>query len=122
MFGVSGPVIASVSPNRRIPGTQVTISGSGFGTAPGSVWLGNASGAVVSWSETPVVATVAPGSGSGFVQILQSGVLSNSVSFALNTPHIMGVSPTAGSPGTVATITGTGFGASQGSGSVRLGT
>jgi len=37
-------------------------------------------------------------------------------------PHIMGVSPTAGSPGTVATITGTGFGASQGSGSVRLGT
>jgi len=33
---------------------KVTITGSGFGSTQGSVWLGTANGAIVSWSDTQV--------------------------------------------------------------------
>ncbi len=69
-----------------------------------------------------MVAAVAVGSSSGTVQILQGGVLSNLFNFTVNVPHITSVSPAAGSPGTTVTIPGTGFGATQGSGIVQLGT
>ena len=53
--------------------------------------------------------------------VLQNGVMSNAVPFAVNTLHITSVSPVSGGSGTSVTITGTGFGASQGSGMVLLG-
>src|SRR5579864_7129081 len=46
---------------------------------------------------------------------------SNSVPFAVNTPTITGVDPNTGGAGTSVTISGSGFGASQGSGVVWLG-
>jgi regulation of enolase protein 1 (concanavalin A-like superfamily) len=122
-FNVNTASITSITPNNGVPGTQVTISGSGFGAVQGSgnAWLGSAYGTVVSWSDTQVAATVAVGSSSGTVQILQGGMLSNPLNFTVNIPHITGVSPAAGSPGTTVTISGTGFGATQGSGAVQLG-
>ena len=56
------PSITGVSPTSGTPGTQVTISGSGFGSVrgTGAVWLGSTVAAVVSWSDTQVVATVLP--------------------------------------------------------------
>ncbi len=122
-FSVNTASITGITPDNGVPGTQVTISGSGFGAVQGigNAWLGSASGTVVSWSDSQVVATVATGSTSGAVQILQNGVLSNSLSFTVNVPHITGISPSAGSPGTTVTISGTGFGATQGSGSIELG-
>ncbi len=74
--------ISSVAPASGVPGTQVTITGSGFGAAQGSgqVWLGTANGLVQSWSDTQVVALVASGSTSGTAQVLQGGVVSNTVS------------------------------------------
>ena len=120
-FLINAPTISSISPTSGIPGTQVTITGSGFGSDAGSIWLGTANGTIVSWADGQVVATVAPGSTSGVAQILQSGVMSNAVIFTVNVPRIANVSPGAGSPGTTITISGTGFGSAQGNGSIQLG-
>jgi hypothetical protein len=122
-FNVSTATISSVTPASGAPGTQVTIGGSGFGAAQGSgqVWLGTANGVVQSWSDTQVVALVAAGSASGNALVLQNGVMSNAVPFSVGTPQITGLSPTSGIPGTSVTITGAGFGSSQGSGTVQLG-
>jgi len=111
-FTVNSATISSVTPTSGIAGTQVTITGSGFGATQGSgiVQLGNTAGVVTSWSDGQVVATVAPGSASGTAQILQNGVWSNSVPFAINLPHIASISPNSGAGGTAVTITGNGFG------------
>jgi hypothetical protein len=63
-----------------------------------------------------VVALVASGATSGNAQILQNGVWSNAVPFTVSIPHLTTVSPASGSSGTSVTITGTGFGAVQGTG------
>src|SRR6267378_4060982 len=76
---------------------------------------------VVSWSDTQIVANVGTGSKSGVAQVLQGGVWSNSVTVTVSTPNITSVTPTTGIAGTQVTIAGTGFGASQGSGNVWLG-
>ncbi len=122
-FNVNTATISNVSPTSGVPGTQVTITGSGFGTAQGSgqVWLGTVNGVVQSWSDGQVVAQVALGSMSGSALILQNGVMSNSVPFAVNSLNITSVSPNSGAPGTSVTITGTGFGSTQGNGTVWLG-
>jgi hypothetical protein len=121
-FTVNTPTVSSTSPNSGGAGTQITINGSGFGAVQGSgnVWLGTTYGIVVSWSDAQVVANVAAGSGSGYAQILQNGVWSNSVPFSSNTPNITSVSPSSGSPGTEITISGSGFGSSAGT--LQLGT
>ncbi|HZU28995.1 MAG TPA: IPT/TIG domain-containing protein [Bryobacteraceae bacterium] len=122
-FTVNTAQIASITPNSGIAGTLVTITGSGFGSAQGSgqVWLGTAAASVQSWSDTQVVATVSAGAASGNAQVLQNGVMSNSVPFTINIPHLLSVTPGSGLPGTSVTITGTGFGSTQGSGAVWLG-
>jgi Bacterial Ig-like domain (group 2)/IPT/TIG domain len=96
------PNIGTVSPAAGAAGTQVTITGSGFGATQGSgmVWLGTNLGTVVSWSDTQVVANVSTGSSSGVAQIQQTNGASNSVTFTINTAAIVGVSPNNGLPGT----------------------
>jgi hypothetical protein len=124
LFAVSTATISTVTPPNGVPGTQVTIAGSGFGAvqgAGGQVWLGTMSGVVQSWSDTLVVATVAPGATSGNAQILQNGVMSNAALFGVNSLQITGVDPSSGLPGTSVTFTGTGFGSTQGTGAVMLG-
>ncbi|HKF20416.1 MAG TPA: IPT/TIG domain-containing protein, partial [Candidatus Angelobacter sp.] len=122
-FTVATPVVSSVTPTSGIAGTQVTFNGTGFGAPQGSsnVWLGSTYGTVVSWSDTQVVATVAPGAKSGTAQILQGGVWSDPISFTVATPVVSSVTPTSGVAGTQVTLVGTGFGATQGSGNVWLG-
>src|SRR5207253_649712 len=120
---VSTPNITSVTPTTAMAGTQITITGTGFGTSQGSgnVWLGSTYGVVVSWSDTQIVANVASGSKTGVAQVLQGGVWSNTVNLTVSTPNITSVTPTTAMAGTQITITGTGFGTSQGSGNVWLG-
>ena len=76
---------------------------------------------VVSWSDAQVVATVASGAKTGVAQILQGGVWSNQVNLTVVTPTITSLTPTSGVAGTQVTIAGSGFGATQGSGNVWLG-
>lgn len=114
-------VISNVSPVGAASGVQVTITGAGFGATPGTVLLGTALASVVTWSDTQIVAAVAPGSGSGVAQVQQGDVWSNAVSFTVLTPTIAGVAPLSGAVGDQITITGSGFGAAQGTGSVLIG-
>jgi hypothetical protein len=102
---------------------MVNIAGSGFGAAQGNgqVWLGTALGVVQSWSDAQVVAAVATGSATGNASVLQNGVMSNAVPFTVNTLQLTSISPTSGAAGTSVTFTGAGFGDSQGSGGVWLG-
>ena len=81
-FTVNTATITGVSPSSAAAGTPITITGSYFGSAPGQVFIGNANGVVVSWSDTQVVAQVASQAmpGSSGVQILQNGVMSNAYS------------------------------------------
>jgi hypothetical protein len=123
-FTVIAPNITSINPTSGYPGTQVTFTGTNFGATQGSgsVWLGSkAAGSIVSWSDTQVVATVAANAASGNAQIQQNGVWSNAIAFTVPTPNITSINPTSGIVGTQVTFTGTNFGATQGSGSVWLG-
>src|SRR5208283_2915702 len=111
------PSITTVSPPTGAAGTLIVIKGSGFGYPQGSgtVWLGSTYGAVVNWNDGEIDATVAAISQSGTVQVQQGGLLSNAVSFTVNTATITSVSPSSGVPGTQVTISGSGFGENQGS-------
>jgi hypothetical protein len=109
-FTVNTPSILSVTPASGTAGTQVTVSGSGFGLGQGTVWLGNAAGLVSQWNDSVIVATVAPGAASGNAQVLQNGVWSNAVPFTINVPHVATVTPNSGQAGTAVIITGNGFG------------
>jgi hypothetical protein len=122
-LSVSTAAISGVSPNNGVPGTTVTISGSGFGAAQGTgqVWLGTANATVQSWSDGQIVAIVAPGAATGNAQVLQNGVMSNAIPFTINTLKLISISPTSGASGTSVTLSGVGFGATQGSGVVWLG-
>uniref|UniRef100_Q01V11 Cell surface receptor IPT/TIG domain protein n=1 Tax=Solibacter usitatus (strain Ellin6076) TaxID=234267 RepID=Q01V11_SOLUE len=117
------PTLTGVTPSEAKPGDAVTISGTGFGNTQGigQVWLGSTYGTVVSWTDTLVIATVALNSRTGKAQVLQSGVWSNSLPFTVDTGTITEVLPSSGFPGDVVTINGSGFGNTQGSGSVQLG-
>ena len=76
---------------------------------------------VTSWSATSIVATVPTGATTGNVVVNASGVNSNGASFTVfGTPSITSVSPTSGAVGASVTITGTNFGATQGTGSVTF--
>ncbi|MBS1858428.1 MAG: IPT/TIG domain-containing protein, partial [Acidobacteria bacterium] len=118
------PRVLSVSPGGGSPGTQVTITGSGFGAEQrkGSVWLGTAYGTVVSWSDDRIVATLAAQSRSGVVRVQQRGNWSRPVSFPVDAATIASVWPPSGKPETEVTIRGVRFGDSQGQGRVWLGT
>jgi uncharacterized membrane protein YdjX (TVP38/TMEM64 family) len=123
-FTIITPTISSISPSSGVPGTQVTINGTNFGSTQGSgqLWLGSTyAGSIVSWSATQIVATVAANSISGNAQVQQSGVWGNQVAFTVTSPSITSISPTTARAGDSITITGTNFGSTQGSGQVWLG-
>lgn len=86
------------------------------------VQVGSSPGAVISWSDTQIIAAVAIGSTTGVVQVFQGGVNSSSLPFTVNTTTVVAVTPNSGAAGTQVAITGSGFGSTQGSGMVWLGT
>jgi hypothetical protein len=73
--------ITGISPASGLAGTAVTFSGTGFGASPGMVWLGSTAGQVITWTDTQVVAAVAPAAISGVAWIQQNGVRSNTKGF-----------------------------------------
>lgn len=118
-------MINSISPFYGTPGTSVTISGSGFGTAQGAGKLkfGTAqpieATQIISWSNTKVIAVVPSGVISGEVFIELNGLRTNTVNFGL--VSITSVDPAVVTAGGVVTIEGAGFGATQENRSVRIG-
>jgi hypothetical protein len=105
------PSITGVTPSSGVPGTVVTISGTGFGATQGtgSVTLGSTVGTVITWSSTQIQAVVASNAVTGSVTVQESGVSSNSILFTVNRATISGVSPSTAAPGKQITIAGTYF-------------
>ncbi len=84
------PEITGVTPTSGTPGvTQITVTGSNFGTSQGNGWvqIGNTNATTVSsWTDTQIVATVPDGSLSGVVMVNQNGLYSNEVPFTIVMP------------------------------------
>ena len=113
------PNIATLSPASGEPGTPVTIAGTNFGATQGSstVTFNGVAATPTSWSATSITAPVPAGATTGNVVVTVGGGASNGVNF---TVPITGISPQSGMVGTFVTITGSGFGASQGPSTVLL--
>jgi RHS repeat-associated protein len=122
-FTVIYPKVAGISPSSGAVGTQVTISGSNFGSTQGFVNFQGARGTIVSWSDTAITATVPAGAQSGGVSLNAGGVNSNgAINFTVYGPIVTSISPTSGIVGTQVTINGSGFVALRGSSSVTFNT
>ena len=117
-FSLPSYAVRSISPTTGPVGTQVTITGTGFGSAQGTSSVGFAgvpSTAVQSWSDTEVVASVPDSASTGPVTVSLDGVASNAnVIYQIPGPQENNsVSPTMGTAGTSVTITGSGFRSQQ---------
>ena len=124
-FNIPAPHITSISPTRGNAGTQVTVTGSGFGaTQVGNNALRYYPGyaaAISTWSDTQIVATVPTFASAGPVYVSINGTSSNQdIEFSLITPLITGLVPSSGPVGSQFQINGSGFGDTQGSSTVNM--
>jgi hypothetical protein len=113
------PVITSLTPSSAPVGTSFTINGSNFGATKGfsSITFNGIPVVGTSWSDTSIVTSVPTGASTGNVVVTVGNVASNGVSFTVTpSPTITNLSPSSGLVGTTVTISGSSFGASQGTG------
>jgi hypothetical protein len=116
------PVITDINPFSGPVGASVTISGANFGPQGASTvtFNGVAAGPGV-WTPTAITVPVPYGAISGNIVVKANGMNSNGVLFSvLAAPSITSLNPTSGLVGSPVTITGTNFGSSQGSSTVKF--
>jgi len=119
---VAAPSISSLSPVSGVVGTSVSINGSNFGTTQGSGTVsfnGTAATTITSWASNLVKAPVPTGATTGNVVVHTSGVDSNGSTFTM-TPNITSLSPSTAAVGASVTVTGTNFGSSQGTSTLKF--
>ncbi len=118
------PSITTLTPNSGTVGTSVTIAGANFGATQGTstVTFNGIATTPTSWSATSIAAPVPNGAATGNVIVTVNGVASNGVAFTVTTPgpSLTSLGLTQGPVGATVTITGTNFGASQGSSTVTF--
>lgn len=122
-FTVGNLLVTGISPIAGPVGTQITVSGVGFGASQGSstISINNVSATVSSWSDTQIIATVPSGATTGAVKVVNGGFSSNTdITFTVDTVAVTSITPTSGPVGTQVQINGTGFGSSQGSSTVTF--
>lgn len=120
---VPGPSITGLSPTSGTVGTPVTISGANFGTTQGTstVSFNGTAATPTSWNPSSISVPVPSGATSGNVVVTVGGVASNGVSFTVvPVPNISSLNPVSGQIGTSVVISGTNFGATQGSSTVTF--
>ena len=91
----------------------VTLSGQGFGTKKGKVSVGKLLAKIVSWSDTAIVMTLQKGKAGAYavkVTPRKAKSSSNSLTVTLHEPDVRTLSPSAGSPKDLITISGQYFG------------
>ena len=120
------PAISSLSPQSGPTGTSVTINGQNFGASQisgSTVTFGGVAAVPTSWTDTRIVVPVPSGAPLGgltiYVTTAANGT-SNGVYFANTTPSISSLSPSSAAVGTSVTISGSNFGATQGSSFVKF--
>src|SRR6266566_4804826 len=121
----AAPIITSLTPNTGAVGSSIVIAGSNFGPSIGNgnvKFNGTSATTITSWGASSITATVPSGATSGNVVVTAAGgVASSGVNFTVvPTPSITNLSATSGAVGTQVTITGTNFGASQGTSTVTF--
>ena len=67
------PAVFDVSPYRVQAGTEVTVTGTGFGAAAGSLTIGGSPATLVSWSDGAITARVPAASGDNTVRVSGGG-------------------------------------------------
>jgi polysaccharide lyase-like protein/IPT/TIG domain-containing protein len=106
------PSISGFTPTSGVPGTTVTISGSGL-LGASSVKLAGVAAAITSNTATAVKVLVPAGAASGAIQVsTPGGTATTSSTFNVKLsppPSIRGFTPTSGVPGATVTISGSGL-------------
>jgi len=122
--GTTGPSITSLNPTSGVVGTSITIMGANFGASQSTstVAFNGTAATPTSWSATSIAVPVPTGATTGNVLVTVGGVASNGVTFNVTVPppSITSLNPTSGLVGASVTITGTNFGASQGTSTVKF--
>jgi len=136
LFGFSlpaeaAPVISTLSQGSGVTGTQVTLTGTGFGTMQGTStvkfgdWMGAVSpvnAQIISWSSGSIVAVVPTFStGISYFQVVVSGSSSNKAQFSVTNPLTYSLMPSQAAVGASVTIWGTNLGSTQGASTVAFG-
>jgi hypothetical protein len=118
------PTITSLNQTSGAVGASITIIGTNFGTTQGAstvTFNGTAAAAASAWSTTSLTVLVPVGATTGNVVVTVGGQVSNGSPFTIVLPpSITSLSQTSGPAGTSITITGTNFGATQGTSMVAF--
>ncbi len=104
------PSITNLNPASGLIGTSVTITGANFGTTQGTstVKFNGITATPTSWSATSIVAPVPAGATTGSVVVTVGGVVSNGVSFTVQTdttPPVVTITAPANNATVSSTIT-----------------
>jgi len=108
------PTISSIDPDHGMPGTEIKISGTGFGTDIDqvSVTINGVPAVVKSVTETQIVVVIPEDAGSGPVKVTVNGVTVTGPSLAFQEKlTIKDIQPKEGTAGTLVAIIGKGFSA-----------
>ena len=128
-LGIISPYLASVSPSRVKPGDRLTLTGANFRSRRGSSYVLFApnvrpsSSDYVTWSSSRIVVKVPARARSGDVKVVTGAGTSGSKRIVVESvaPQISSVSPRQVKYNQVVTVTGSNFGSSRGSSTVRIG-
>lgn len=79
------PTISALSPNQGTAGTQVTITGTNFGSTQGGsqAQIGAQLLSIISWSDTAIIATIPAGSTTGDIVVFDAVQQSNGMPFTV---------------------------------------
>ena len=126
---ITSPYLTRISPTRVKTGNRLTLTGGNFGTRRGTGYVSFASNVrpsaadYVSWSNSRIVVKVPARAQSGNVQVATSNGTSGTKRLEIESrsPQISSVSPSRVQYNQVVTVTGSNFGSSRGSSTVRIG-
>jgi hypothetical protein len=112
-------VLTSLSVNSGPIGTSVTLTGTNFGATVGTstIRFNGILATASSWSNTSITTAVPVGASSGPVTVTVGGVTTNGITFTVTAtpaPILTSLSVPSGPVGTTVILTGSNFGATQG--------
>lgn len=116
--GVLLHFLSPISPNEGTIGTELAITGSGFGTKKSKVLVGSVSLKILQWSDELIRGSVPKALPEGTYDVVIQPYKSSSITlnhaFAVRLPEIESLQPASGSANDVITINGSFFGTKKG--------